>query len=223
MEPPNDSMRAIPTEYNGIQLKSRMEAQIACFMDRVGWKWEYEPISLMLKSGIAYIPDFLVRDKEMVIECRGYSSAKGDRQIADFAQEFIDRGFTYYAVLGPVDCKLYWSQKDEPLNVSLTYCPRCQEWNFEGHVPHKAALCPECIEITFHRWKLNTSEGKFRFGLTLLEDCNFDKEDARRAWWTSFIDHIFSSLGRRDLLHRDNPEVANLIRAAGALVLEGRK
>lgn len=46
---------AIPTEYNGIRFRSRLEAKWACFFDLLGWKWAYEPIDLA-----GYIPDFII-------------------------------------------------------------------------------------------------------------------------------------------------------------------
>jgi len=48
-------MNAIPTRYNGVQFRSRLEARWAAMFDLLQWKWEYEPIDLD-----GYIPDFLV-------------------------------------------------------------------------------------------------------------------------------------------------------------------
>lgn len=49
------NIAAIPTVYNGIEFRSRLEAKWAAFFDMVGWKWEYEPIDLN-----GYIPDFVI-------------------------------------------------------------------------------------------------------------------------------------------------------------------
>jgi hypothetical protein len=46
---------AIPTLYNGVQFRSRLEARWAAFFDLCKWKWEYEPIDLN-----GWIPDFRV-------------------------------------------------------------------------------------------------------------------------------------------------------------------
>jgi hypothetical protein len=46
---------AIPTKYNGIQFRSRLEATWAAFFDRLGWKWEYEPFDTN-----GWIPDFVL-------------------------------------------------------------------------------------------------------------------------------------------------------------------
>lgn len=47
---------SIPTEYRGIQFRSRLEATWAAFFDLMGWYWEYEPIDFA-----GYIPDFLLQ------------------------------------------------------------------------------------------------------------------------------------------------------------------
>ena len=46
---------AIPTMYNGIRFRSRLEATWARFFDVVEWPWQYEPIDLN-----GYIPDFIL-------------------------------------------------------------------------------------------------------------------------------------------------------------------
>src|ERR1700754_2375108 len=50
---------AIPTVYNGIQFRSRLEARWAAFFDLCDWKWQYEPFDLP-----GWIPDFLVQTSD---------------------------------------------------------------------------------------------------------------------------------------------------------------
>ncbi len=50
------AIKAIPTEYKGIQMRSRLEARWAMFFDKLGWGWSYEPIEYD-----GWIPDFLLR------------------------------------------------------------------------------------------------------------------------------------------------------------------
>lgn len=52
-------IKAIPTVYNGVHFRSRLEAKWGAFFDVLGWRWEYEPIDLA-----GYIPDFLVWQPE---------------------------------------------------------------------------------------------------------------------------------------------------------------
>jgi hypothetical protein len=61
---------AIPTKGpRGIQFRSRLEARWAQFFERLGLKWEYEPIDLK-----GYIPDFLIQlpnsNKTVLIEVK---------------------------------------------------------------------------------------------------------------------------------------------------------
>lgn len=58
--------KGIPTEYAGVNFRSRLEARWAAFFDLVGWKWEYEPLDLD-----GYIPDFVVQlGKPTIVEVK---------------------------------------------------------------------------------------------------------------------------------------------------------
>lgn len=50
-----NNIAAIPTLYDGVQYRSRLEAKWAAFYDLLGWKWQYEPFDLN-----GWIPDFLL-------------------------------------------------------------------------------------------------------------------------------------------------------------------
>ncbi len=43
----NHAFESRPTFYNGVQFRSRLEAQWACFFDQAKWKWDYEPMDLL--------------------------------------------------------------------------------------------------------------------------------------------------------------------------------
>lgn len=49
------NIKAIPTIYNHVQFRSRLEARWAAFFDLAGIKWEYEPFDLE-----GWAPDFKV-------------------------------------------------------------------------------------------------------------------------------------------------------------------
>ena len=55
------TLRARPTVYRGIQMRSRLEAKWAAAFDRKGRVWEYEPRCFANERG-QYLPDFLVSD-----------------------------------------------------------------------------------------------------------------------------------------------------------------
>lgn len=49
------------TIYKGIEMRSRLEAGFAAWLDRMGLEWEYEPHAVGDEHG-QYLPDFLVQD-----------------------------------------------------------------------------------------------------------------------------------------------------------------
>jgi hypothetical protein len=55
------SMHAIPTTYNGINFRSRLEAKYAAFFDLLGWKYEYEPVDFR-----GWIPDFVITNSKPI-------------------------------------------------------------------------------------------------------------------------------------------------------------
>jgi hypothetical protein len=53
---------AIPTQFAGINFRSRLEAKWAAFFELCGWHWHYEPLDLN-----GYIPDFIVQMQRDVL------------------------------------------------------------------------------------------------------------------------------------------------------------
>lgn len=51
--------KARPTVYKGIQMRSRLEAGFAAWLDSEGLAWTYEPFAVADGSG-QYLPDFLI-------------------------------------------------------------------------------------------------------------------------------------------------------------------
>ena len=49
--------RARPTLYRGIQMRSRLEADFAAYLDKLGNVWEYEPTCFASEAG-QWLPDF---------------------------------------------------------------------------------------------------------------------------------------------------------------------
>lgn len=77
---------AIKTTYNGIVFRSRFEANVAMLLDKMGWKWKYEPDSFLLPSG-HYMPDFRCdrpSGRVVYIEARGYNEK--DWQLDEFSR-----------------------------------------------------------------------------------------------------------------------------------------
>lgn len=58
---------AIPTLWNGVQYRSRLEARTACFLASYSYHFDYEPLDLQ-----RYVPDFLVELPfgTVLLECK---------------------------------------------------------------------------------------------------------------------------------------------------------
>lgn len=127
-------IQAIPTVYRGIELKSRFEAQCAFLLDKLGWEWEYEPQSYMLPNGVAFTPDFLVRELGLFIECRGYKTRKGWRQLKGFA-ELVAGGIsigdedyvpaTNFIILNGDEEPTCFRRGEQAQMVMLLHCQEC--------------------------------------------------------------------------------------------------
>lgn len=63
-------LKAIPTEYNGIVFRSRLEVRWAIFMDSLGVKYQYELEGYDLDSAW-YLPDFWLPEQEVWLEVKG--------------------------------------------------------------------------------------------------------------------------------------------------------
>lgn len=55
------TFKARPTIYKGIQMRSRLEAGYAAWLDQWGFDWEYEPQAFASPQG-QYLPDFLLKN-----------------------------------------------------------------------------------------------------------------------------------------------------------------
>jgi hypothetical protein len=53
-------MKVIPTKYNNILFRSRLEAKWAYYFDLIGLEYEYEYESFELDDGSWYVPDFYI-------------------------------------------------------------------------------------------------------------------------------------------------------------------
>lgn len=62
-------LKARPTIYNGIQMRSRLEADYAAWLDQNGERWEYEPECFANADG-QWLPDFRVGDAGTLVEVK---------------------------------------------------------------------------------------------------------------------------------------------------------
>lgn len=77
----------LPIIYDGIEMRSKMEARTAYVLDQLDIDWEYEPQSFFLQNGMTYIPDFYLPDLDTWIEVKGVMEDKDKKQIKLFNKE----------------------------------------------------------------------------------------------------------------------------------------
>ena len=88
--------------YKGTQFRSRLEARWACFFDKLGWKWEYEPFDLT-----GWIPDFALYSHHgknkgklsVLVEVRPYST---ENEWKEKAFEITSMAGDFYKAAGQV-------------------------------------------------------------------------------------------------------------------------
>jgi hypothetical protein len=125
---------AIPTTYNGVNFRSRLEARWAAFFDLCGWKWQYEPCEFK-----GWIPDFAIRGyKKLYVEVKPYSTEKDWKEVVldledlDLENEVLLLGTDPFSVTSSTS----WSQ-GSPYLLGFLYIPKKLEgWgtNLDGAV-----------------------------------------------------------------------------------------
>lgn len=78
-------LTARPTTYNGIAMRSRLEADIARFLDEEGLAWTYEPRAFADRAG-TYLPDFEILDRPRPT----FLEVKGTFALAEPAMERME-------------------------------------------------------------------------------------------------------------------------------------
>ena len=127
-------MNNIPTIYNDILFRSRLEAKWAKVFDALNWKWEYEPIDLN-----GYIPDFVLQFyKPIIVEVKPILQIDG---FHEFYSKILQSGWNGEAlILGATLFKSYdWSEgliigklndHTEFSNAIFERCRNCGSFSF---------------------------------------------------------------------------------------------
>lgn len=150
-------IKAIPTTYNGVEYRSRLEADMALFLDRLGVPHSYEVRSFLLDKGVHYRPDFALHGGAAYLETRGYESPDGDRQILAFAEAVYGGvlGTATYAAIHVNPFRLVFAQhhayaKADPWRArssmfdtgwGFRLCPDCSRWGPAALVRCRCAAC----------------------------------------------------------------------------------
>ncbi len=142
-----NKIAAIPTQYAGVNFRSRLEARWAAVFDLLGWKWEYEPIDLY-----GYIPDFMLGN--LLVEIKPHI---GTDWYIDAVTKIRQSGWTGIAivlgsdlvsdidpdeVVAGVQCNLEYNDAE----LGLTICKSCNSPAFvlSGYLVPQTSLAFRC-------------------------------------------------------------------------------
>lgn len=182
----DDFPAAIPTFYSGTQFKSRLEAQCAVLFDKLKWRWEYEKFSLMLPGGISFIPDFYIPELGRLVECRGYSTDHGNRQLNSLSGLIQNAKFGAGRVpelalpggdeiwdflsIGPGNTISITARDSDPLFYAVFGFCKCRSWNLLKDTEWCEAHCGKPLyESSF---ALTIRDGKLLINGVLLEEAS---------------------------------------------------
>lgn len=143
-------MFSIPTQYNGLQFRSRLEAKWACFMDLCEWKWDYEPFDLHY-----YIPDFVVREpREFLLEIKPATSIADCNQ---YKQKIVDSGWCKPFVVAGLNPSISSAPLPLPVGFEKVWTLACNEVQYSrkevtrrvvGGTPPRAVALAEALAKT---------------------------------------------------------------------------
>jgi hypothetical protein len=142
-------IKAIPTRYNGIFYRSRLEGRWAIFFNILGINtlYEYEGYDL---DGINYLPDFYLPDLDCYVEIKGLKPSREEQYKAYKLSELSHKVVHIFSGSVPNpgietwnDCRFEtftFDYKNKENNLrgqmylkdiyALNRCPVCQEFGF---------------------------------------------------------------------------------------------
>lgn len=139
----NGVVRAIPTSYAGIQMRSKLEANTAQLFDTCNIRWQYEVEGYDL-GGVWYLPDFWLDDMRCFVEVKGILDSKSEQKVKLLAAACEGKGIhvillrdlrmrlvdNYLTVIGDWVTP-FAIEKD---GAFMARCPRCNEvsWLHRG-------------------------------------------------------------------------------------------
>lgn len=113
-----------PTEYKGIQFRSRLEARVALFLDECKIPWEYEPEPIE-NEGQEYNPDFYLPETDDWIE------VKGERP--GYEQEIL-KARSFVSFDSPIKKLIIISEIPDPNQKGMPHFP-CYYVSAASHEP----------------------------------------------------------------------------------------
>ncbi len=125
---------SIPTTYNGVEFRSRLEARWAIFFDAIDTPWEYESENFITKYG-PYLPDFYLPELQQFFIVKG-ESLPDDEEKKCFEVDLLTGKHVIMAIGG---IPQFFSDDDRYFQL---------HWS-GGDWPYFFCRCTSCGALTF--------------------------------------------------------------------------
>lgn len=136
------TIEAVPSWYAGITFRSKLEADWAATLDQWGIRWEYEPETISLPSGVNYIPDFWLPELGTWLEVKGTGVPRIEKAIelgkarachceGDCACQWP--GGEYVLIGHPPTGYNPWADHDPETDHRAWWAVERAGWNHHGH------------------------------------------------------------------------------------------
>ena len=166
------AIEAIPCDYSGVHMRSRLEGRWAAFFDGLGTPWQYEPATYRMRGQRwQYTPDFHLPDIGTIVEVK--PRVVDDPDLADkyasYGPELIRRGkcrlfvFVLRSPCPGVAYAAYWKYGERTFNFADVFggdavdvaCNYCQSIRFADiEEPAKEKEPPWTIGLTLDEIKV---------------------------------------------------------------------
>jgi hypothetical protein len=143
------TITAVPTTYNGVSYRSRLEADWAAMLTELEVYFEYEPDPVRFPSGAVYDPDFYLPTLRTYCEAKGPQDQRlwKARELA--ALLALDEYPRMYQVVvlrpaGPRGEAAWESARPSDPTPRLANCDGCRLWGFTDINEVGESYCRRC-------------------------------------------------------------------------------
>lgn len=150
-EQPIGHPSAIPSKFNGIKFRSRLEARWAAFFQTMRAPWQYEPEGFRFFPGEMYLPDFLLPQANCWVEIKPSAPSTREKELCRMLCAATARrvilaygSFGYWlperSIKQPMSALCFDPSMDpdgevvclgEDVDYEPCICPVCGEFGFE--------------------------------------------------------------------------------------------
>jgi hypothetical protein len=139
-------MNAIPTMYQGVSFRSRLEARWALFFDSLNAPWVYEREGFDLPSG-RYLPDFYLPDSQRWVEIKpGPAGALAETLCCELAEATGERVTMCAGDFTARMRLLHWSPAQSAIREALAAFG-AEPHQFDG--AYLPCVCSACGRLDF--------------------------------------------------------------------------